>query len=283
MAAAKKTKTKTKTTAATKSSSELLEKYRAPAMKLKPDAVQVCRADTRIAFANVKQGVESLFGPEGARDREARIAAVQEQLPKLNAKKAAKRLDLARALMLAAQQVALPVSTGEINENLAIVSKHRDPILTTAEVLAAKGILPREEVAKIRAGTGKYDIASDGIALADLFAAHADTVKGKHAFTDQDFAEMREAAEWLLDHLTPTGAKKTPSAKSDAADLRDRLWTLLVAGHSDLRVMGYVMFRDDFDTKVPKLQSQTTTAPKEPETAPADSGETKPGDGKADE
>jgi len=281
MAGEKKIKNKNKTTP--QSSSELLEKYRAPAIKLKPADVLVCRADTRIAFANVKQGVESLFGPEGDPGRKERIAAVQEQLPKLNAKKTAKKLpELARALMLAAQQVAPPVSTGEINEKLVIVGKHREPILTTAEVLAAKGLLPRDEVAKIRAGSGKYDIASDGVALSDLFAAHAAEVKGKHAFTDEDFTEMRDAAEWLLDRLTPTGAKKAPSGKSDAADLRDRLWTLLVTGHSDLRVMGYVMFRDDFDVKVPKLQSQTTEATKELETAPEAGGGTEPGDAKVD-
>ena len=258
MAGEKKIKNKNKTTP--QSSSELLEKYRAPAIKLKPADVLVCRADTRIAFANVKQGVESLFGPEGDPGRKERIAAVQEQLPKLNAKKTAKKLpELARALMLAAQQVAPPVSTGEINEKLVIVGKHREPILTTAEVLAAKGLLPRDEVAKIRAGSGKYDIASDGVALSDLFAAHAAEVKGKHAFTDEDFTEMR-----------------------DAADLRDRLWTLLVTGHSDLRVMGYVMFRDDFDVKVPKLQSQTTEATKELETAPEAGGGTEPGDAKVD-
>lgn len=248
----------TKKTTKPISSSDLLDKYRTAAAKLKPADVQVCRADTRVAFANLRIGVESLFGPEDAADRKERIAAVQEQLPKLDAKKAAKLPELARALMLAAQQVAPPVSNKEIDEKLAVVSKLRDPILTTAELLAGKGLLPADQVAKIRSGSGKYDIAGDGVALADLFAANAGAVKGKHAFEEEDFAQMREAAEWLLDRLTPAGAKKAPKGKSDAADLRDRLWTLLAKGHADLRVMGYVMFRDEFETRVPRLQSQAT-------------------------
>ena len=261
MGSAKKTKGKQV------SSSDLLDKYRAAAAKVKADAVQVCRADTRVAFANVKVGVESVFGADGDADRKKRIADVQDQLPRLDAKKATKLPDLARALMLAAQQVGPPVSTKEIEEKLAAVSKLRDPILTSAELLAQTGCLPLDKVAKIRSGSGKYDIASDGVALADLFATHVAKVKGKHPFSDENFATMREASEWLLDRLTPAGAKKAPKGKDGAADLRDRLWTLLVKGHADLRVMGYALFHDEFDVKVPKLQSQA--AVRQQEEAPA--------------
>ncbi|MFT3773693.1 MAG: hypothetical protein QM820_50610 [Minicystis sp.] len=262
MGSAKTSSSKGKQRAQT-SSTELLDRYRADAMKVKPVDVLVCRADPRVAFANVRLGVESVFGPADAPDREERVAAVQEQLPKLDAGKATKLPELARALMLAAQRVVTPTSNHEIESKLAIVGRLRGPILKTAEVLAQKGLLPKEDVARIRAGSGKYDVASDGVALAGLFEAHAAQVKGKHAFTDEDFATMRAEGEWLLDHLTPAGARKAPRVKSDAADLRDRLWTLLVAGHADLRVMGYVLFRDDFDRKVPKLQSQTAAVKSE--------------------
>ena len=115
----------------------------------------------------------------------------------------------------------------------------RDPILRAAELLAGKGYLPEAHVAKIRAGTGKFDKARDGIALVLLFARNAAKVAGKHPFTAEDFTTLREATEWLMDRLTPAGAKKAPAARRDDEDLRDRFWTLLVERHPDLRVMGW--------------------------------------------
>lgn len=240
---------------------DFVEKYRVLAAKLPADRVQVCRADVRIAAYNIKLGVESVFGSgEDKKEREAKTKSIEEELPKLSSRKALELPGIARALVLTAQKVTPVVSTGEIEAKLAVVAGLREPILSAAELLAGKGYLPTSDVAKIRAGTGKFDQASDGVALVLLFAKYAAEVTGKHPFTAEDFTTLREASEWLMDRLTPAGAKKAPAARRDEEDLRDRFWTLLVERHPDLRVMGYVLFQEDFDTKVPRLQSRVAGA-----------------------
>ena len=250
-----------KSKAAAKLPVDFVEKYRSLATKLPEGRVQVCRADVRIAAYNIKLGVESIFGSgEDKAEREAKIKSIEEQLPRLSTRKALELPGIARALVLTAQKVTPVVSTGEIEAKLAVVAALREPILLAAELLAGKGHLPEADVAKIRAGTGKFDKASDGVALVLLYAQNAAKVAGKHPFTAEDFTTLREASEWLMDRLTPAGAKKVPAARRDDEDLRDRFWTLLVERHPDLRVMGYVLFQEDFDTKVPRLQSRVAGA-----------------------
>lgn len=240
---------------------DFVEKHRSLATKLVANRVQVCRADVRIAAYNIKLGVDSIFGSgEDKTEREAKIKSIEEQLPKLSTKRALDLPGIARALVLTAQKITPVVSTGEIEAKLAVVASLREPILRAAELLAGKGHLSVSDVAKIRAGTGKFDQASDGVALALLFAQNEAKVAGKHPFTAEDFTTLREASEWLMDRLTPAGAKKAPAARRDDEDLRDRFWTLLVERHPDLRVMGYVLFQEEFDTKVPRLQSRVAGA-----------------------
>jgi hypothetical protein len=183
--------------------------------------------------------------------------------------------------VVAASKIVTPASTGEIDEKLGVVRALREPMLTTAEVLAGKGLLPMETVVKIRQGTGKYDMASDGEGLSRLFGDHAAAIAGKHPFTQEELERIRSASEWLLDRLTPAGAPRPPAAGKKAfgpEDIRDRFWTLVVKRHSDLRLMGYYRFRDELDLYVPKLQSRVLGA-SAGEPAPEDSDVAAPGAG----
>jgi hypothetical protein len=204
-----------------------------------------------------------VFGEPGSPERKANIAELREALPKIAMKAVLELEDLARALVVAAGKIVTPASTGEIDEKLGVVRALREPMLTTAEVLAGRGILPVDIVAKIRQGTGKYDMASDGEGLARLYRDHAAAIAGKHPFTLEELERIRSASEWLLDRLTPAGAPRPPAAGKKAfgpEDIRDRFWTLVVKRHSDLRLMGYYRFRDELDLYVPKLQSRTLGA-----------------------
>ncbi|WP_437753707.1 hypothetical protein [Sorangium sp. So ce1389] len=115
--------------------------------------------------------------------------------------------------------------------------------------------------ANLRAGSGKYEMASDGMALAHLYEEHADALRGKHPFTREELDLLREASEWLLDNLTPDGARR-PAAKQrgEAEAMRDRLWTLLVRRHAELRKIGYYFHGDAFEDVTPKLQSRVVKA-----------------------
>ncbi|MDC0685768.1 hypothetical protein [Sorangium atrum] len=55
-------------------------------------------------------------------------------------------------------------------------------------------------------------MAGDGMALAHLHEEHAGALRGKHPFTWEELELLREAGEWLLDDLTPDGAR-LPAAK----------------------------------------------------------------------
>jgi hypothetical protein len=257
-----------------------IDRFRAPALKIREEAVQPCRADVWVAHANIQQGITSVFGAPEDPVRKDNIKAIKSALPELSVKKVLELPDLSHVLMLAAGRVAPPASTGEIDAKLAVVRDLREPVLMTAEVLALKGILSKEVVAKIRSGSGKYDTASDGAALYALFTANAGKLKGLHPFTDEELERMRAASQWLLDRLTPGGARpKAPPKKSEAEVLRDRLWTLVLERHGDLRVMGYYKFRDAFEKFTPKLQSRVAARRGESGEAPGGAPEGQGGEG----
>ncbi len=57
--------------------------------------------------------------------------------------------------------------------------------------------------------------------------------------------------------LRPKGARRKKNAGAvSAAELRDRLWTLLVKGHRDVRRAGFWLWADELATHVPPLQSR---------------------------
>ncbi|MFS8065732.1 MAG: hypothetical protein ACMG6S_05095, partial [Byssovorax sp.] len=55
-----------------------------------------------------------------------------------------------------------------------------------AEILAQRGHLDKDRVAKIRANSGKYDKAKDGVDLVELYAEKAASLKGLHPFTQAE-------------------------------------------------------------------------------------------------
>ena len=223
------------------------------AMKLPASDIVMCRADVRIAFVNVKHGINAVCAdPE----------RIREALPRIPLNDVLALPDLCRALIFANTRLTgRPASLKEIEAQLAIIREPREQMLQVAETLAAKKLLPADEVAAIRAGSGKYDMASDGVALVRVYGEHAAAVRGRHPFTNEEFEALRVASEWLLDNLTPDGARRpVERARNDAAEMRDRLWTLLLRRHSDLRAIGYYFHRDELEEFTPKLQSRVGAA-----------------------
>ncbi|MGK3992599.1 hypothetical protein [Sorangium sp. So ce1024] len=233
--------------------------YRACYKRFTPEAlalpdreVEFCRADVRIAFTNARRGVEAVCSDP---------ARIRKALPELPLDDVLALPDLGRALVFASTRVtAKPASSREIEAKLKIVADLREPMLSLAETLARRGLLPKEVVAEIRAGSGKYDMASDGMALAHLYEEHAEALRGKHPFSEEEFAELQAASEWLLDNLTPDGARRPPAKqRGEAEKMRDRLWTLMVRRHADLRKIGYYFHGDAFEEVTPKLQSRLSS------------------------
>ncbi|WP_437947528.1 hypothetical protein WME98_43330 [Sorangium sp. So ce296] len=262
----------------------LYEHYQPIGAELRADEVQVCRADPRLVLVNAKRGVAAVLGTK------EQVQAVREHLPKIPVKQVQELPDMARALLFASRE-ALPrvASPKEIEKALLEISGPREELLTQAELFARRGLLDRERVAQIRAGSGKYDTARDGMELAALFTARAEALKGLHPFTREEIEKLGRTSEWLLENLTPTGARAEAKKreKGPAEDARDRLWTLIVQRYAHVRRIGYYFHGDDFEQITPRLLSRAHVAQAgaEPEEAldeEAEAGEGGGGGGSAD-
>jgi hypothetical protein len=122
-------------------------------------------------------------------------------------------------------------------------------------------IFPTQKVDAIHAGTGKIDMATDCVDLAALFRAYASKVKGNTAVTPAEIAETATLGSDLLKLLKPGTAKKMrPADVKKAADVRDRLWTLVKQGYDALwRACAYLYGEEGVAARVPALQARTAT------------------------
>jgi hypothetical protein len=253
--------------------SNKVSSYQAHFARFLPDAqalpaadVLTYRADARVALANARRGLANL---------EVSPADLRKHLPHAPVDDILSVADVARGTVFATTRVGVrAASDGEIAAKLAIVSPLREDMLATAEVLARRGVFDPKVVAGLRAGAGRFDIAEDGVGLVGLYTANAAKAAGLHPFTKADFDTLRAASEWLLERLTPTGAKREPTEQNhEPADTRDRMWTLLVRRHDWLRRAAHYFYGDAFEERVPKLQSRVVAASDEEEADGESDGE----------
>ena len=236
---------------------QLYDRYLPAAMALAAEDVEVCRADPRVAFANVRIGVKAVCG---TREQQA---FVREHLPEIPLDEVLSLPDVARALLFSLGKViSRTASPKEIEEKVKEISGPREQLLAQAELLAKRGKLDKDRIAQIRSGSGKYDMAKDGVDLVEVFTERWDSLKGLHPFSRDELNRLQAASEWLLENLTPDGARAEVKKKNknDGADVRDRLWTLLVNRHPYVRKIGFYLYEDELDAHTPKLQSRVPQA-----------------------
>jgi hypothetical protein len=217
--------------------------------ELSKQAIQVCRADLRLVYANIRTGVAAIA---------PHTATLTMELPALPVKQILDLPNLAGALLYASQRCEeATASKGEIQACLKKVRKLREPMLMVAEALAMLGHVSSERVARIRAGTGAYDAALDAVALAELYKELDGSLHSKHPFTEEQITQAAELGTWLVRHITPTGARALPNPAADEAHhIRDGLWTLLVRDFPLVRKAGFYLFGEDVNTYVPLLMSR---------------------------
>lgn len=232
-------------------SEEAFEEHRAAALALDARDVVVMRADALLAHHNVVLGAQAVLLQE---------KRIKSELPKADLDLIRKLPSIALAVLFAASRVdRRPGSTGETQALLARARALRELLITSAISLAAAGFIPAREVETIRKGKGFFDLAKDCSALAALFRAHSDKVKGKTPVTAAQIKEAGEVGAALLQVLKPSSAKSRARSSDDvsqAASLRDRLWTLLLRGYREQRRVGMWLWIDDIDDHVPPLQSR---------------------------
>lgn len=231
--------------------------FRDEAMALPDHAVEVCNVEPAVMMVNLRSGIEAV---------RPRMAEVLEARPKTRFDWITSLPNLGRAVEYVAGTVTAPpaiVSRAEIDAKYAELQGYRVPALFVAKALAADlfKLLPSDQVTAIEEGSGIYNHAQDGIALASLFRAHAAALKDKHPFTDAQLDALESIGLWLSENVTPTGARQRKRDASEQAALRDRLWTLLRVRHAELRKVGNELFgEDDLDARVPRLGSRVASA-----------------------
>ncbi|MBM4342136.1 MAG: tetratricopeptide repeat protein [Deltaproteobacteria bacterium] len=213
--------------------------------------IQPMRADPEIAHGNVQRGVAAALAlqPE-----------LQPVLPALDWVAMPNLPALAQAVVYASARVDRDAaSPGEIARWRKRSAELRAMLLNAARSLADKGLLPAAEVRDIERGTGAIDSATDCVRLAGLFRAHAAVVAGKHPVEVAEVDEAAAVGTQLLAVLRPAGYKPGGKPETDAdraADIRDRLWTLLVQGYKSVRKAAYYQWGDDFGDHAPALGSR---------------------------
>lgn len=224
------------------------ESFVGAARKLAKEQVVPLKLDVNLIFANVGQGVSAVL---------PQLGRLRAELPLLPIDDLAKLPLLAEALLYAhaeSQRHHQPAKRQEIDEKRTELLALREPLLLQAEVFAHLGLLPNDRVAQIRGGKGLFDAAQDGVALSDLYAEYRDRLAGKHPFGDAQLARVAALGQALLQVITPDGARSPiPAAAAAAMDDRDRIYSLLVLRHAELRKAGFYLFGEQVDDKVPPL------------------------------
>ncbi len=222
--------------------------FLAEANLLPKEKVVPLKVDVNLVFANVQQGILSV---------QPQLTRLRSELPMLNVDGLMKLPRLAEALLYAhgeAIRHSQPVKRAEMEAKLGELQSLRESMLLQAEVFALVGLVPEARVAQIRAGKGLFDAAQDGVALADLYGAYRGQIAGKHPFSDAQIARVAELGHALMKVITPEGARASvSSAAVKAMDERDRIYSLLLLRHGELRRAGYYLFGDEIDEKVPTL------------------------------
>ena len=237
----------------------LVERLYAAAMAVAESTVKPLQGSARLACVNVSRGVANVL---------AERARVERELPSFDLAAAAALPELGLATAWAAEEVLRfsVENPAEIQTMLRRASELRGLLLLSLDGAVRAGFIPAAPVAKLRSGSGGFDTAGDCVGASILFQKYAVVLRGK---TPVSAAQIKEAAALgsaLLSVMQPKAARgrEKADALKAAIDLRDRLGTLLAAGHAELRRAGGWLFGEARDARVPPLLSHAATVRRKP-------------------
>lgn len=141
----------------------------------------------------------------------------------------------------------------QIKDLLEEATPLRATLLSDADALARRGLVPAATVADIRAGQGHIDTANDLVALAALFSSSWPEIHGKTAATEDEVRRAAQLGPQLLAALGVRDQGRIPSG--EAPGRRARAFSLLVRTYDQIRrAVGYLRWdEDDADSIAPSL------------------------------
>ncbi|WP_437538281.1 hypothetical protein WME79_20115 [Sorangium sp. So ce726] len=153
----------------------------------------------------------------------------------------------------------------------------REALLVAAEALGHRNLLDKQRVADIRKGKGHADLASDLIALAELFRGSWDKVRAKTAVEDEELERAADLGVRLLAALAAKPGKGSSAAPkiTDAGDRRARAISLVAKAYEECRrAVAYLRWHEggDGDLAPSLLQKPRGRRPNAEKAAAAASG-----------
>lgn len=235
---------------AVEGSPDAVERYRTAARALALSEVLRFRADPHLAYHNILLGRDALLAARaeidatGLRVDWGRVSDVDT---------------LGSAVVYVAGRVdADPRRTGELDRLLREARPLRALLLSNARTLSLIGRCSPAEVERIESGRGATDAATDLIDLAVLHNQHELTGAGS-AVTAAQVRRAKELGTEVVKKVRPAGAgrasARTPEQQA-VADLRDRLWTVLVQTHGYFERVAGARWGRDLGQHVPRLQAR---------------------------
>ena len=245
-------KAKTQPTPSTPVSHTLRRAYesvKAEADALSEHEIVEFRATLSIARGNAEKGIDAVLAA-------SKRWAGQLGLSVEATERVLVYADAAEYAVLSSGNTVAP-ATG-LADDIQEAERLRALLLSAATTLALAGLVPKEKVDRIRAGKGTIDHARDCVALADLFEANAEVVRGKSPITSEDLAHARAIGAGLLARLRGRGAKRVTHEDVRAARVaRDRAWTLFErAWEKNVWLPGAITWLRHVDEHVPALGSR---------------------------
>lgn len=224
--------------------------FRPLAEKVPTENLTVFTGQPLLMRANIKTAlaaIEPHLGAAVSALREPRLSDVFE-LP-----------SLVMALDFAVSRVPIAkLSAGEIEKMLAEGAPWRELMLSFLEVASHPllGLLPRERVAAVRAGSGKLDKARDFVAIPGLFKEFEGALAGKNPFPADKIDLLATLGGTLVKQVRPGNAVAEVAKRSAESILRDKLAALVVDRYDHLQVLATVALgKRKADELLPALRS----------------------------
>ncbi len=233
------------------SPSAAFQKFLPLALNLAPEQVKDFKGvDISLIHPNVRIGLRSIT---------PHLGHIRAALPTIALDAVLALPSLCAGLLHAHTLVTAPrgVTREDLDDRYAKLQEVRLPLLHQAQTFKHLGTFPAERVDKLASGGGMFKHALSGIGLHALFTEYRAQIAQKHPFTDAMLDAVADHGLWLIEHITPAGARAEEPDANDTRDLRNRFWTLITERHALLRRIGYQLFPEEsIDEKVPALQSR---------------------------
>jgi hypothetical protein len=207
------------------------------------DEVVPLRTDPLLAEKNVTAGVAAVLAYD---------THVAEHLGSVDLGELRSLPDLARAVADAARDAGL--DEGELRPLLGEALALSRTLRASAEALVEAGVLAPRDLARLSPARGPADPGADCAVLASLFQRKAEDVADKTPVTEEDITRAAEIGASLRALWKPKGPARKPGPDGlSPAEVRDRLWTLLLVRHERLWAVAAYVYGHAADAQVPAL------------------------------